>query len=107
MMNLILWEAKEALMPTDKEAHGKLVMSMLESVKKSVNSGELKIWGVSAGGGRGFAIMEHDVKRIYATAVTTQPYIDMKAATADILVVLAAVGIGVRCEYNRYDSVIF
>jgi len=47
MTTLILWEANDSLMPIDREERRKLIMSMLENVKKSVDSGEMKMWGVS------------------------------------------------------------
>ena len=73
--SLILWEANDSLMPIDREERRKLIMSMLEGVKKSVDSGEMKMWGISSGGGNGFSISERSSKEIFALAMKYAPYI--------------------------------
>ena len=75
MMYLILWEGDGALMPKDPKERDKLVMGWTERVKKDLESGDTKMWGVSIGGGQGFSITEVDPKDIYAKASTYMPYI--------------------------------
>ena len=72
---LILWEANDSLMPIDREERRKLIMSMLEGVKKSVDSGEMKMWGVSSGGGNGYSVSERSPKEIFALVMKYTPYI--------------------------------
>ena len=75
MTTLILWETNESLMPTDQEERVKLIMSMLEGVKKNMASGELKMWGISSGGGNGYSISEQSAKEIFALIMKYTPYI--------------------------------
>lgn len=75
MMTLILWEANDSLFPLDPEERRKLVMSMAENVKKDVESGATKLWGISAGGGRGFSITEDEPREIYARTAGYFSYI--------------------------------
>ena len=57
----------------------KLLMSMAEDVKKRLGSGEYKMWGLSVGGGKGFAIREgDDPKAILADATRLSPFIKFK-----------------------------
>ena len=51
-------------------------MSMAEGVKKDIDSGATKMWGVSVVGGRGFSITESDPKEIYARVSAYMPYIE-------------------------------
>jgi hypothetical protein len=75
MMTLTLWETNDSLFPLDPEARMKLVMGMAEGVKKDVESGAIKMWGISAGGGQGFSISEEAPKEIYARTTRFFPYI--------------------------------
>lgn len=74
-MTLTLWEANQSLFPTDREESNKLISSMLETVRKSIDSGDLMLWGESAGGACGFAVSERDIKEIYAMTAMYSPYI--------------------------------
>ncbi len=78
MMYLIPWEADMSAFPSDPEGRMKLLMSMGEDVKKNLASGEYKMWGLSAGGGKGFAIREGDPKDILADATRLSPFIKFK-----------------------------
>ena len=78
MMSLMLWEANVSLFPSDPEERTKLIMSMAEKVKSSIDSGETKMWGISTGGGRGFSVTEGDGKEIFARTSGYAPYIKFK-----------------------------
>jgi hypothetical protein len=75
MMYLVLWEANGALFPPDPEERRKLIMSMSQEVKESVDSGKTKMWGMSVGGGCGFSVHEGDEKEIYAIALGLFPHV--------------------------------
>jgi len=75
MTTLILWEANDSSMPIDREERRKLIMSMLESVKKSLDSGDTKMWGISAGGGNGYSITDRSAKEVFANTMKYAPYI--------------------------------
>ena len=75
MMYLISWEADISQFPSDPEERVKLIISMAERVKKDVESGDTKMWGISAGGGHGFSVTENNPKEIYAVLSTYTPYI--------------------------------
>jgi len=78
MTTLILWKANDSLMPIDREERVKLIMSMLEGVKKDIASGELKMWGISSGGGNGYSISERSEKEIFAVVMKYTPYIQFE-----------------------------
>ena len=78
MATLILWEANQSLMPIDKKERGKLILSMLESVKNDIDSGEIKMWGVSSGGGNGYSITERSPKEVFAVTMKYAPYINFE-----------------------------
>lgn len=78
MMYLNLWEGNESLMPKDPKERDKLLTSMLETTKKAIDSGEIKMWGLSLGGGRGFTISDRDPKEILAASMRYAPYIKME-----------------------------
>jgi hypothetical protein len=78
MMTLILWEANMSLFPSDPEERKKVIMSMAEEVKRNIDSGKTKMWGISTGGGRGFSIAEGAGKEIFATTAGFTPYIKFK-----------------------------
>ena len=73
MKNLILWEINSTLIPTDPKERMKLMMTMLEMVKKDVDSGDIE-WGASPSGNRGYVVSEQDEKEIYARAMMFSPY---------------------------------
>ena len=63
------------MLPKDPKERTKLILSMAEQVKKQVDSGFTKMWGISAGGGHGFAISEKDPKELYGSMITAIPFI--------------------------------
>ena len=66
MTTLILWESNESIMPTEQEERGKFIMSLMEAVKNDMDSGATKMWGISSGGGNGYAITEQSDKETFA-----------------------------------------
>ena len=74
-MYLILWEANMSLIPSDQQERVKLIMSMAQRVKESVDSGDTKLWGVNVAGGSGFSITEKNSKEVFANLNTYAPYI--------------------------------
>ena len=79
MMYLILWEGDESVMPKDPEERGKLHASMLEMTKKALDSGEIKMWGLSATGSCGFTVTDRDPKELLANSMKYAPYIKSEA----------------------------
>ena len=75
MISLILWEADNTLFPVDPEERRKLIMSMAEGVKKDLASKKFIMWGISAGGGQGFAVSQMEPKEIYTAIASYFPYI--------------------------------
>ena len=71
----MLWETNDTLYPLNPEERAKLIMAMGENVKKAIESGETKMWGISAGGGHGFAISEQEPTKIFARTSNFYPYI--------------------------------
>ena len=78
MDTLMLWEVDDSLTPQDQEERFKQMMSNLESVKAAVDSGNLKMWGMSPGGGYGYAIAEADGKEMLAMCSQDMPQIKFK-----------------------------
>ncbi len=61
-------------MPADPQERMKLIMSHIEMTKKDLDSGVVKMWGVSPGGGQGFSIAEGDAKELMAGTMKYTPY---------------------------------
>lgn len=78
MEYLMLWVADESLSPSDPEERMKLIMSNLESIKKSTSDGSLKMWGMSPGGGHGYALFEGDGKEMFAACAQYTPRIEFE-----------------------------
>ena len=74
MIYLILWEATNALTQADPQERMKLIMSHIEMTKKDLESGQVKMWGVSPGGGQGFSMGEGDAKELMAGIMKYTPY---------------------------------
>jgi hypothetical protein len=74
MIYLILWEATNALMQADPQERMKLIMSHIEMTKKDLDSGEVKMWGISPGGGHGYSIAEGDAKELMPGMMKYTPY---------------------------------
>ena len=74
MMNLIIWETEMSPWPSDAEERMKLIASHIEMTKQDLGSGAVKLWGVSPGGGKGFAITEGEGKEKLAGLLKYTPY---------------------------------
>lgn len=75
MMYMILSEMNDTLLPTDPAERGKLMMPIMEMVKKDLESGILLMYGVSPGGNRGLLVTKSDPKEIYAKCSVAIPYV--------------------------------
>ena len=80
MLNLVLWERDPALWPSNQEERMKLINAHLEMTKKDLESGSVKIWGVSPGGGKGFAITEGEGKDKLAGLLKYSGYYNFTSA---------------------------
>ena len=78
MTTLILWEMNTSLIPSDPEEGMKFHMGNLERVKEGLETGGLKMWGVSPGGNKGFAITELEGKELFAMTSAWAPYVRFK-----------------------------
>jgi hypothetical protein len=78
MIKLITWEMERSHAPADPEERIKHTMAMCEMVKKSMESGQLKMWGVNPGGNHGFAITDSDEKEILAGNTRYIPHVKFK-----------------------------
>jgi hypothetical protein len=74
-MYLILWEANMSLFPSDQQERVKAIMVMAERVKKDVDSGDTKLWGINVAGGNGFSVSEKSPKEVFGYLNTYTPYI--------------------------------
>ena len=74
MVYLVLGERNDSVLPTDREEQMKIMMPIMENVKKDIDSGELLMWGVSPGGSRGFVVSKQDEKTIHANLSMVAPY---------------------------------
>ena len=75
MTTLILWEMNESLIPSDPEEGMKFYMTNLQRVKEGVETGRLKMWGLSPGGNKGFAVAEAEGKELFALIAAWGPYV--------------------------------
>ena len=80
MITLMLWETNDSLTPTDPEERKKFNMSNLQRIKEGVDTGRLKMWGISPGGGSGFAITEAEGKELLAMTSMWSPYVTFEVA---------------------------
>ena len=78
MMHLILMEVDQSLLPKDPKEKMKMMASFMEMGKKDLDSGELKMLGMSPDGQHGFVISNQDVKTIYTKAQILAPYTKCK-----------------------------
>lgn len=74
MMNLILWESNMSTWPSDPAERMKLINTHIEMTKQDLDSGIVKVWGASPGGGKGFAITEGGGKESLAGLLKYTPY---------------------------------
>jgi len=77
MVTLILWEVNWSIVAreftADPEENEKYRMSNLERIKKDIDSGVIKMWGMSPAGGRGFMVFEGDEKELFAQLQKAAP----------------------------------
>ena len=66
MMYLILVETDPSSLPKDLKEKMKIMASRIENLKKALDSGELKMVGMSPGLGSAFFVSEQDPKEILA-----------------------------------------
>lgn len=69
MMYLILIETDPSSLPTDLKEKTKVLTSRMQNLKKDLDSGELKMVGISPGLGSGFFISEQDPKVILSKRI--------------------------------------
>jgi len=77
MVTLILWEVNWSIVSkeftADPEENRKYRISNLERLKKDIDSGVIKMWGMSPAGGRGFMVFEGDEKELFALLQRAAP----------------------------------
>ena len=61
MRYLILWETNVNQLPDIEEQKNGLI-SALEDTKEAVDSGKVKMWGISLDAGHGFAVVEREAR---------------------------------------------
>ena len=80
MTTLMLWETDDSLVPKDPEERKKFHLVNLERIKEGINTGRLKMWGISPAGGSGFAITEAEGKELLAMTASWSPYVSFEIA---------------------------
>jgi len=75
MVKLILWEMDHSFFPPEPEERMKLTMTLCEMVKKSMDDGKMKMWGMNPGGNHGFAITDEDEKVVFAGNAQYIPHV--------------------------------
>jgi hypothetical protein len=78
MIKLITWEMDRSHAPADPAERIKHTMTMCELVKKSMEDGHIKMWGINPGANHGFAVTESDDKEIFAGNVRYIPHVKFK-----------------------------
>jgi len=78
MMKLILWEMERSFTSTDPAERMKHTLAMCEMVKKSMEAGQMKAWGINPGGHNGFAITDSDEKEILMRNAQYIPYVKFR-----------------------------
>ena len=78
MIKLITWEMDRSKTPIDREERIKHTMTLCEMVKKSMDSGEMMMWGINPGGNHGFGLMDADEKDIFAHVAQYIPHVKFK-----------------------------
>jgi len=78
MIKLITWEMDRSHAPADPAERLKLTMAQCEMVKKGVDSGRTKMWGINPGGNHGFSITDGDEKEIFAMIAQYLPHVKFK-----------------------------
>jgi hypothetical protein len=78
MIKLITWEMDRSKAPADPAERMKLTMTHCEMVKKSLDSGKMKMWGINPGGNHGFALTDEDEKDILARSAQYIPHVKFR-----------------------------
>lgn len=78
MMKLITWEMDRSHAPADPAERLKLTMAHCEMVKKGIDSGKTKIWGMNPGANHGFSVTDGDEKEIFAMIAQYIPHVRFK-----------------------------
>ena len=78
MIKLITWEMDRSHAPDDRAERMKLAMTHCEMVKKSINSGRMKMWGINPGGNHGFSVTDGDEKEIFAMITQYIPHVKFR-----------------------------
>ena len=78
MMKLITWEMDRSHAPADPAERLKLTMAHCEMVKKGIDSGKTKIWGMNPGANHGFSVTDGDEKEIFAMIAQYIPHVKFK-----------------------------
>lgn len=73
MMYLALWEVDPSLFAKDAEEGKKNATLVMETVKKDLDSGELKMFGQSPEGRNGFLVSTADEKTLLTKAMMAGP----------------------------------
>jgi hypothetical protein len=78
MIKLITWEMDRSHAPADPAERMKLTMAHCEMVKKDIDSGQMKMWGINPGCNHGFAVTDGDEKEICAMVVRFIPHVTFR-----------------------------
>jgi len=78
MIKLITWEMDRSHAPADPSERMKLTMTHCEMVKKGIDSGRTKMWGINPGGNHGFSVSDGDEKEIFAMIAQYLPHVKFK-----------------------------
>jgi len=78
MMKLITWEMDRSHASTDPAERMKLTMKHCELVKKGIESGKTKLWGMNPGANHGFSVTEGDEKEIFAMIAQYIPHVKFR-----------------------------
>lgn len=78
MIKLITWEMDRSHEPADPAERLKHTLTMCQMVKKSMEKGGFKMWGVNPGGNHGFAVSDSDEKEILAVNSLYIPHVKFK-----------------------------
>ncbi len=78
MMKLITWEMDRSHAPADPAERIKLTMALGAMVKKNMDSGQMKMWGMNPGGNHGFSVTDADEKTIFSMIAQYIPHVKFK-----------------------------
>ena len=71
---LVKWKA-ESCFPPSKEERLKNWIRMAEMIKSDIASGIMKEWGISAGSGAGFALVEGSETDVWELCIKYRPFV--------------------------------